>query len=201
MAWTQNYNPLSSPVLSTIAAILPILILLGSLAFFRIRAYSAAFFGLGGAVLLALFVYKMPAQQVAAAALYGAAYGFLPFNCISKYLTNLQINDQKNIANIGYGINEYYLGNWIHSLSVVRNICAHYGYLYKREYTVPISFGYDSKKYINQENGLFGIFYCIRKLSTKDRWHEFISGIYDRIGEMLLIEHYNFPSDLSSFLD
>lgn len=65
--------------------------------------------------------------------------------CISKFFTNLQANDRKKIASKGFGINEYLLGNWIHSLSVIRNIYAHFGYLDKREYTVPISFGFDSQ--------------------------------------------------------
>lgn len=122
---------------------------------------------------------------------------YLSFNAVSKYFSNLKESDQKSIAKNGFGINEYFLGNWIHSLSVMRNICAHYGYLFKREYTVPISFGRDSKKYINQGNGLCGIFYCIKKLSTAEKWNEFLTEIFKKTGKDILINHYNFPPDLS----
>ncbi|MHB0923922.1 MAG: Abi family protein [Bellilinea sp.] len=123
---------------------------------------------------------------------------FLTFNSISKYYSNLQSSDQKIFASEFFGINEYFLSNWIHSLSVMRNICAHYGYLYKREYTTPISFGYDSVKYKNQGNTMFGIFYSLRKLAGEDQWGHFYNGIINTIGEQALINDYNFPVDLSS---
>jgi abortive infection bacteriophage resistance protein len=122
---------------------------------------------------------------------------FLSFNCISKFYANLQGSDQKEIAKTGYGINERYLGNWIHSLSVIRNICAHYGYLYKREFTVPISFGFDTKKFKNQENSLFGVFYCLHKISKNDRWARFYLNVCSKIPKSELIELYHFPSDIS----
>lgn len=122
---------------------------------------------------------------------------FLTFNCISKYDSNLQSHDQKIIALESFGINDYYLRNWIHSLSVMRNICAHYGYMYKREYKIPISFGNDSNKYPNYGNTLFGIFYCIRKLVSEDQWDHFYSNVINTVGKQALINDYNFPMDLS----
>src|SRR5687768_3176749 len=46
MIWTQNYDPLGSPWLSTFVAALPILILLGLLATGRVSAHLAALAGL-----------------------------------------------------------------------------------------------------------------------------------------------------------
>jgi len=53
---------------------------------------------------------------------------YLTFNSISKYYRNLQEKDKKNIAEEGYGLHETLYENWLHVLSVLRNICAHYGY-------------------------------------------------------------------------
>jgi lactate permease len=81
MPWQQNYDPLHGP-LSTIAAALPLVVLLGLLALRRVTAYVAALAGLGMAILVAVAVIGMPAPMAARAALFGAAYGLLPIGWI-----------------------------------------------------------------------------------------------------------------------
>src|SRR6186713_2982867 len=88
--WLQNYDPLNNAFLSTVLAALPIIILLGSIALFKIRIHFAALLGLLVAILVALFVYHMPVSAVSAATVYGAAYGLFPigwiiFNLIFLY--------------------------------------------------------------------------------------------------------------------
>ncbi|HEU5164656.1 MAG TPA: L-lactate permease [Chitinophagaceae bacterium] len=80
--WYQNYDPLSNAFLSTVLAALPIIILLGSIALFKIKIHFAALFGLLIAILVALFVYRMPVSSVSAATVYGAAYGLFPIGWI-----------------------------------------------------------------------------------------------------------------------
>src|SRR3989339_799077 len=80
--WSQNYDPLNNAVLSTILAALPIIVLLGSIAVFHIRIHLAAVLGLVVAIGVALFVYQMPVQTVAATTLYGSAYGLFPIGWI-----------------------------------------------------------------------------------------------------------------------
>lgn len=82
MPWTQLYDPLQSPLLSTLAALLPLLVLLGGLAFLHIRAHTAAFLGLACAAVIVLAIYRMPLPQLAASAIYGAVYGLLPIGWI-----------------------------------------------------------------------------------------------------------------------
>jgi lactate permease len=53
-------------------------VLLGAIALGKMRIHMAAVAGLATAVLVALFVYGMPAGMVAAASAYGAAYGLFP---------------------------------------------------------------------------------------------------------------------------
>src|SRR5258708_37181342 len=60
MHWTQNYDPLGSPLLSTLVAALPIVFLLGLLATGRIAAPAAALAGLVTALVCAIFVFKPP---------------------------------------------------------------------------------------------------------------------------------------------
>ena len=80
--WFQNYDPLNNPVLSTILAALPIIVLLGAIAIFKIRIHFAALLGLAVAIAVALFVFKMPVSATAATTLFGAAYGIFPIGWI-----------------------------------------------------------------------------------------------------------------------
>src|SRR3984893_7000949 len=80
--WQQVYDPLGSPVTSTILAALPIIVLLGALGFFRVKAHLAALLGLAAALIVAVFVFGMPGAMAAKTAVYGAIYGLLPIGWI-----------------------------------------------------------------------------------------------------------------------
>ncbi len=82
MDWHQAYDPLSSAGLSTLLAALPIVILLGGLALFRLRAHVAALLGLGASLLTAVLVFTMPAGMALRTAGLGAAYGLFPIGWI-----------------------------------------------------------------------------------------------------------------------
>jgi len=81
--WRQNYAPLGgSLAASTVAAALPVFVLLYLLGVRRTAAWIASVAALGAAVLAALAVYRMPPLQVASAAAYGAAFGIFPIGWI-----------------------------------------------------------------------------------------------------------------------
>jgi lactate permease len=80
--WSQTYDPLGNATLSTIAAALPALVLLGALGIFRLRAHVAALLGVVTALLVATLIFHMPSGMAADAAIYGAAYGLFPIGWI-----------------------------------------------------------------------------------------------------------------------
>ncbi len=80
--WPQIYDPLGSPVLSTLVALTPIVVLLGALSSHRIRAHWAAVAGLATALVVAIVGVGMPADLAFRAAGYGAAYGLFPLGWI-----------------------------------------------------------------------------------------------------------------------
>ncbi len=82
MPWTQIYNPLGNVLLSALVASLPIVVLLGLLAFFHVRAHIAALAGLGTSLLVAILVYGMPVPLAVASAVNGAAFGLFPIGWI-----------------------------------------------------------------------------------------------------------------------
>ncbi len=71
--WVQRYDPIGNWPVSTMAAGLPVLVLLGLLATGRIPAWKAALSGLVTACLVALSVFRMPAEMV----LSGVAVGMV----------------------------------------------------------------------------------------------------------------------------
>jgi lactate permease len=82
MGWLQNYNPLHNQFLSTLAAALPVVVLLGSIAMLRMRIHFSALLGLGVALAIALGIYGMPVKAAVATTFYGAAYGLFPIGWI-----------------------------------------------------------------------------------------------------------------------
>ncbi|HEV8485662.1 MAG TPA: lactate permease LctP family transporter [Blastocatellia bacterium] len=82
MSWSQVYTPLGGLLLSALVAALPIVVLLGLLAFCHVRAHLAALAGLAAALLIAVFVYGMPIKLSLAAVANGAAYGLFPIGWI-----------------------------------------------------------------------------------------------------------------------
>jgi len=82
MVWSQVYDPLNNAWLSTLVAALPVIVLLGALGIFRIKAHWAALLGLLMALLSAVFVFGMPVRMAGETALLGAAFGLLPIGWI-----------------------------------------------------------------------------------------------------------------------
>src|SRR5271165_5998438 len=83
MNWTQVYTPVAGSLgLSALVAALPVVVLLGLLAFGHVKAHWAALAGLAASLTVAILVFGMPAQLAGSAALMGAAYGLFPIGWI-----------------------------------------------------------------------------------------------------------------------
>ncbi|WP_036986300.1 L-lactate permease [Pseudogulbenkiania sp. MAI-1] len=80
--WSHVYDPLGNALLSTLVSAIPILVLLGGLGIFHIKAHIAALLGLVASLLVAIAVYGMPSDLAMSATLYGAANGLLPIGWI-----------------------------------------------------------------------------------------------------------------------
>ena len=109
MTWSQNYAPIVGIGTSALIAAIPVVLLLGLLAFWHVRAHVAAIIALLVAIGIAVFVYGMPAKLAVAAAGYGAAFGFLPIgwliiNAIFIYQLSVDTGQftvlQKQIAGV-----------------------------------------------------------------------------------------------------
>ncbi len=80
--WSQVYNPLSSSVLSTIAAAIPVVTLLFLIATGKVKAHIAAVLALVVSILVAIYIFTMPAGLALRAAGLGALTGLFPIGWI-----------------------------------------------------------------------------------------------------------------------
>jgi lactate permease len=77
MTWIQTYDPFGHWWLSTLVAALPILVLLGLLAGWRVRPHLCALAGAATAIACAVLVFGMPARLALASFGYGVSFGLL----------------------------------------------------------------------------------------------------------------------------
>ena len=80
--WSHVYDPLGNPWLSTLCAALPVIVLLGALGIFHIKAHIAAVMGLITSLVVAIGIFGMPGSMALSATLMGAANGLLPIGWI-----------------------------------------------------------------------------------------------------------------------
>lgn len=78
LPWAQSYDPAHHWLLSAAWAALPLLVLLVLMGGLRLKGHLAALAGMGTALAIALFVFKMPSSMALLATGYGAAYGLFP---------------------------------------------------------------------------------------------------------------------------
>ena len=80
--WSQVYNPFGNATLSTIAAAIPVVLLLAMIASGKVKAHIAAMIALAVAIAVAVFLFTMPGGLAIRAALYGVATGMFPIGWI-----------------------------------------------------------------------------------------------------------------------
>jgi lactate permease len=99
--FSQVYNPFHSTLLSALVAAIPVVVLLGAIAFLRMKAHIAALLGLIASLAVAIFVFGMPVPMAGMSALFGAAYGLMPIGWIILNLIFLyQLTVDKGYFNI-----------------------------------------------------------------------------------------------------
>jgi len=82
MAWQQIYDPMGNMVVSTLLAAVPVAVMLVGLGFLHLKAHIAAGAGLLAGLLIAVFVFSMPAEMAGKAALLGGLGGLMPIGWI-----------------------------------------------------------------------------------------------------------------------
>jgi lactate permease len=82
MMWNQVYDPFANQTLSTLAAAIPVVLLLVLLASGKVKAHLAAVIALLAAIVIAIVVFTMPSGLAIRATLLGIATGLFPIGWI-----------------------------------------------------------------------------------------------------------------------
>src|SRR5215213_592563 len=80
--WRQVYDPFANPVLSTIAAAVPVITLLALIASGKVKAHLAAVIALVAAIVVAVVLFTMPSGLALRVTLLGAVTGLFPIGWI-----------------------------------------------------------------------------------------------------------------------
>ncbi|WP_020178996.1 L-lactate permease [Methylopila sp. M107] len=101
MMWQQVYDPFGNAIISTLVAAIPIVVLLGGIGLFHMKAHHAALAGLVAALAIAVFAHGMPADKAGMTAVYGAAFGLLPIGWIVLNIIFLyQLTQEKGLFKV-----------------------------------------------------------------------------------------------------
>jgi len=129
-SWLQGYDPTGHWWLSTLFAAMPVVVLLGAMAIFRLKAHVAAVIGLGTALTIAIAVYHMPVRIALTTTAYGAGYGLFPicwiilpviflyqltvktgrFTALQESLTNITEDGRLQLLLIAFALGAFFEG-------------------------------------------------------------------------------------------
>ncbi len=128
--WAQVYDPTGHWWLSTAIAALPVVLLLGAMAVFRMAAHLAAALGLLAALVAAIAVFHMPVRMALTTTAYGAGYGIFPicwiilpviflyqltvktgrFEALEKTLTQITDDSRLQLLLIAFALGAFFEG-------------------------------------------------------------------------------------------
>ena len=107
-------------------------------------------------------------------------FELLSFGSVSKIFSGLKRADQKKISDL-FGLSPEILSSWMHSLSYLRNLCAHHQRLWNRFFTISPTapkayqdhFDHPERLYPQ----LFVIQYLMRRITTDSQWARKLNGL------------------------
>ncbi|BBI31531.1 Abi family protein [Cohnella abietis] len=112
------------------------------------------------------------------------AFEVLMFSGLSKLFKNLQVPDQRAIAQEYYGVHHEEISSWLYALTVVRNRCAHYNRLFNQSLPIKPRFRHVDKKLEIHENSLFAVIFNLKYLITDNTyWRIWVIKLESLIGE------------------
>ncbi len=112
----------------------------------------------------------------------------ISFGELSKLYKNLT-DDNKSAVVKDFNIPHYYAESWLHTLSYVRNVCAHYGRIYGKVLSIKPKI-FKTKRSFFESNRVFSAIFVLSKLLHRDDRTNFITTL------QALLEEYSDHIDI-----
>jgi len=127
----------------------------------------------------------------------------ISFGQLSKLYAGLNKEDRQRIAEI-YGLTHRLLGQWLHSLVYLRNICAHHARLWNRDIEIkPIKPKHLDDKNV-WTNKVFSILLVLKRMvENTSEWETFVEDLKALLerNQFVNIRDMGFPADWERWLE
>lgn len=124
---------------------------------------------------------------------------FFTLGSLSRFFGNLNNIDKNEIADV-FNISGYFLKSWLKSISLLRNLCAHTGQLFRRTYTSPPTLPNFFSWPTNDNRHLFALALVLKRLSTTTNWQTFAYALGQRDKNRPFLLDYGFPQNWRDYL-
>lgn len=122
----------------------------------------------------------------------------LTFGMLSHFYSDLKTQDRKYISRTYFSETESNIKSWLRCLTDLRNICAHYGRLYYRQFTaIPANIRVEK----NSLRRLYPNILALKKLfPDKQKWDinikQAILALIEEYNDEINLAHIGFPDDI-----
>ena len=122
----------------------------------------------------------------------------MSFGKLSSLYSIMKLDDKKAIADL-YRTDPIHLGNWVHCLVEVRNICAHYTRLYNMPLKQTPKLYPENNMYKRTQNKLFTVLLVIKRmLNANSQWLSLLKDIkvtFKKYSGYYRLSYMGFPDD------
>ena len=131
------------------------------------------------------------------------AVEIMSFGTLSKLYSNMLPQDTTYIKKELCNVNPKLVNSWLHSLTHLRNVCAHYGRIYNT-YFPPIKVKNSDKNNIINDRQIFTYILAIKHLiADKNIWNDFfikLQALFYKYDNYIELELLGFPKNWVSIL-
>ena len=131
-------------------------------------------------------------------------FEMLSLGTVSLIYKSLKLELKKEIADL-FSVHHSILKTWLHTLSYLRNLCAHHSRLWNRVFTIKPTIPKKCKDHISQDNKFFAqtfvVISLLRKISQDSQWEERLERLLNKEHPAIDESMMGFPKDWIYILD
>ncbi|WP_158599122.1 Abi family protein [Planococcus salinus] len=126
----------------------------------------------------------------------------LSFSTLSMLFKNLKNKDKSVISKEYYNVPFVYMQSWLHTLTTIRNTCAHHGRLYGKKLTIRPKLFDDMQEKIQNDEVFAAILIACKLLNAKERavFIDSLALLIEEYRDYVDTRHIGFPSDWENWL-